>query len=317
MANLRFDPDFFKIISAYPTDPPPPAKDVFDLRASTDVMIAAISSQIPVAPDVDETIIHFTTKDGTSLPLYRFTPPAAKQANTPQPAIVYIHGGGMVCGSVPIFKPSIIYYAAETGVTVYAVEYRLAPEFPFPTPVEDVYTAVEWLQSHAQEQGVDPARIGICGASAGGGIAAGVTLMARDQALTPPLAKQVLVYPMLDDRTDLPPENPLSPFLTWTMHNNRLGWGSYLGSDRTHVSPYAAPARATDVSRLPRTYIDVGGLDLFRDEDITYASRLAVAGVDVELHVYPGLPHGWDMAAGHLEVTKRAEHNRVVALSDF
>jgi len=122
---------------------------------------------------------------------------------------------------------------------------------------------------------------------------------------------------MLDDRTTIGPEHPLSPFLTWTARRNEIGWESYVGKDRSNVSPYAAPARAADLSGLPRTFIDVGGLDIFRDEDCEFAARLAKANVDVEFHLYPGVPHGWDISARDIAVTKRAEQIRVAALSDF
>jgi len=314
---LRYDPELLELLRGARATAPPPPKDVYDLRKTNDAIIGMFASLFPAPTNVEEETFHFTAKDGTQLPIYRFTPPAVKEQTTPQRAVIFLHGGGMVSGSVALFKPNALYYAAEAGVTIFSVGYRLAPEFPFPTPVEDVYAALEWLQSHAQEHNVDPARIGICGVSAGGGIVAGVTLMARDRKLAPPLAKQVLIYPMLDDRTTFGPENPLWPFLTWTVLRNEIGWDCYLGSDRSNVSPYAAPARATDLSGLPRTFIDVGGLDLFRDEDVSYAARLAAANVEVEFHLYPGVPHGWDLSARYLSVTKAAEQNRVAALSDF
>ncbi|KAK4445065.1 Alpha/Beta hydrolase protein [Podospora aff. communis PSN243] len=317
MAGLRYDPELLKLLSANSAPPPPEPTDVFDLRKNNDAVIQVFADLFPTPKDVEETIFKLTAKDGTSLPIHRLTPPAAKQHTSPQPAIIFVHGGGMVSGSVSLFKPNAIYYAAETGLAVFSVGYRLAPEFPFPTPVEDVYSAVKWLQSHATEHNVDPARIAICGMSAGGGLAAGVALKARDEGLEPPLAKQVLIYPMLDDRAEIGPEHPLSPFLTWTAKRNEIGWDSYLGEDKSNVSPYAAPARATDLSGLPRTFIDVGGLDLFRDEDIAYAGKLAAANVDVEFHLYPGLPHGWDLVARGLPATIKAEETRVAALSDF
>ncbi|KAK0611026.1 Alpha/Beta hydrolase protein [Immersiella caudata] len=317
MSSLRYDPELLKLLSANSAPPPPEPTDVFDLRTSNDAVIQIFADLFPIPKDVEETIFNFTTKDGTCLPIHRLTPPAAKRQTTPQPAIIFIHGGGMVSGSVSLFKPNAKYYAAETGFTIFSVSYRLAPEFAFPTPVEDVYSAVKWLQSHATEHNVDPSRIAICGMSAGGGLAAGVALKARDEGLNPPLAKQVLIYPMLDDRTKVGPENPLSPFLTWTAKRNEIGWNSYLGEDKSNVSPHAAPARATDLSGLPRTFIDVGGLDLFRDEDIAYAGKLAAANVEVEFHLYPGLPHGWDLVARDLPATKKAEQNRVDALRDL
>lgn len=313
--SLRYDPEFLRTISAIPggQSPQPIPKDVFDLRATTDFILSVGGASAQVPKDIAETTLHFTAKDGTTLPLYRFTPPNATRG----PAILFVHGGGMVAGNVKLFRPTILNYCAAAAVTVYAVGYRLAPEHPFPTPAEDVYSSLEWLHAHAAEEGIDKTRIGICGASAGGGLAAGAALMARDRGLSPALARLLLVYPMLDDRTTVGKNDALTPFLTWTARHNELGWEAYLKDVKGEVSPYAAPARAKDLSGLPRTYIDVGGLDLFRDEDVDFAARLAKAGVDVELHLYPGLPHGWEFVASHIPVSQRADQNRMAAWSDF
>lgn len=321
MSNLRYDPDFVQAIAGQTGGIMPVAEDALQLRTTVNNIMGFIAARLPLDPSVQETTLNFTAKDGTTLPLYKFTPAnvAAGGQSGPRPAILFVHGGGMVAGSVALFKNDITSFAAATGIVIYGVGYRLAPEFPFPTPIEDVYASFEWLREHSAEEGIDPARIAICGASAGGGIAAGVSLMARDKGMTPPLAKQILIYPMIDDKTEVGATDPLSQFLTWTSSNNTLGWGAYLGDDKgkVSVSPYAAPARATDLSGLPRTYIDVGGLDLFRDEDIVFAAKLAAANVDVEFHLYPGLPHGWESAAPGIPVTKRAMQNRVAAMLDF
>ncbi|KAK0648908.1 Alpha/Beta hydrolase protein [Cercophora newfieldiana] len=317
MSNLKYDPEFLQLLQAANMPPSAEPKGAHELRQNNDTIMAMVAAFFPPSPGVTETIFSVTANDGTSLAIYKLTPPTVKQQGSPQPAIIYVHGGGMVSGSVALFKRSAEYYATQTGIVVFCVSYRLAPEFPFPTPLEDVYSGLKWLQSNASEHNIDPARIAICGASAGGGLAAGVVLKARDEGLSPPLAKQVLIYPMLDDRTKIGPENPLSQFLTWTAQRNEIGWGSYLGKDRSNVSPYAAPARETNLSGLPRTFIDVGGLDLFRDEDAEFAARLAKANIDVEFHLYPGVPHGFDMSGRGLAVTKRAEEIRVAALSDF
>ncbi|KAK1753382.1 putative arylesterase monooxygenase [Echria macrotheca] len=316
--SLRLDPDLAKVIAALPPMPRSNVNDVSELREVTNTILGTIFGARPAVPGVSETTIHFTSRDGTRLPIYKFTPAnTTHDTSKPQPAIIFVHAGGMVSGKVAFFRNVITKYAASTGTIIYAVEYRLAPECPFPGPIHDVYDALEWLHQHAVDEGVDPARIGIWGESAGGGIAAGVVLMARDKSLSPPIAKQVLIYPMLDERTVLGPEHPLNPFLGWTSWYNTLGWNAYLGADRTDISPYASPARATNLSELPRTYIDVGGLDLFRDEDIAYAARLAAANVDVEFHLYAGVPHGWEGVAPDIPVSKRAEQNRIAALSDL
>jgi len=174
MSNLKYDPEFLKLIQAANMPPAQEPTDAHHLRKASDALIAMITSFFPPSPGLTETTFSFTTADGTSLPIYQLTPSTAKQQEGPQPAIIFIHGGGMVAGSVALFKPSAEYYAAQTGLKVFCLSYRLAPEFPFPTPLEDIYSGVKWLQSHAAEHNIDPARIAICGTSAGGGLAAGV-----------------------------------------------------------------------------------------------------------------------------------------------
>ncbi|MBV9514882.1 MAG: alpha/beta hydrolase, partial [Mycobacteriaceae bacterium] len=175
----------------------------------------------------------------------------------------------------------------------------------------DCYAALRWLISHTDELTVDPGRVAVMGDSAGGGLAAGVCLLNRDRA-GPTIAQQLLIYPMLDDRSRLP-DRQLLPFLTWTHDDNLTGWSALLGEDagKANVDPYAAPARATNLSGLPDAYIDVGDLDLFRDEDVAYARRLADAGVPTELHLHTGCPHAFDLLAPTAEVSRRAVADRV------
>jgi len=202
-------------------------------------------------------------------------------------------------------------YVSATRVPMLAVEYRLAPEYPHPTPVEDCYQGLAWLAGHAGELGVDPARIAVMGDSAGGGLAAGVALIARDRG-GPVLAQQILIYPMLDDRS-ITVDPQIAPYLTWTYDDNITGWAALLGeaAGADTVSPYAAPARATDLAGLPDAYLDVGDLDIFRDEDITYAQRLADAGVPTELHLHPGCPHAFETLARKADVSRRAISDRM------
>jgi acetyl esterase/lipase len=210
-----------------------------------------------------------------------------------------------------LYDVAVRQYVAEAGVPMLVVDYRIAPEHPHPTPVEDCYAALVWLADHASTLGIDPARLAVMGDSAGGGLAAGVCLLARDRG-GPAIAQQLLIYPMLDDRT-VTPDPQLLPFLTWTYDDNVTGWGALLGESAGTdvVSPYAAPARATDVSGLPDTYIDVGDLDIFRDEDITYARRLSDAGVPTELHLHSGCPHSFEALARAADVSRRAIADRV------
>lgn len=190
-------------------------------------------------------------------------------------------------------------------------DYRLAPEFPHPVPVEDCYAALVWLSTHAKELGLDPARIGVAGLSAGGGLAAGVALLARDRGLNPPLAKQMLFCPMLDDR-NVETDSASLPLMTWSWDDNWTGWSALLGTslEDDSVSEYAAPARARNLRGLPTTYIDVGSKDIFANEDQRYAERLEAAGVAVEWHLYDGVPHGWELRGTGMKLLERAINNR-------
>jgi acetyl esterase/lipase len=198
-----------------------------------------------------------------------------------------------------------------------AVEYRYAPEHPGLTPVEDSYVALRWLAEHSAELGVDAGRIAVMGDSAGGGIAAGLALLARDRS-GPAIAQQILIYPMLDDRTTTP-DPQLVPFAGWTYEDNLTGWAALLGDDigGPDVSAYAAPARMTDAVGLPPVYLEVGELDIFRNEGIEFARRTAAAGVSTELHVRLGVPHGWDVVAPEANVTTRAMSDRVRRLKSL
>jgi triacylglycerol lipase len=209
-------------------------------------------------------------------------------------------------------------FASELKCAIYSVDYRLAPEAPHPAPLEDIYSVFVWLYANAGRLGLDPARIGIKGESGGGGFAAGAALYARDRQ-GPKFAFQHLIYPMIDDRSAV--RKDLHPYVgefVWTQENNYFGWRSLLGEEpgSAAVSPCAAAARAADVSGLPPTYISVGGLDLFLEENMTYADRLSRAGVPVEFHLYPRAYHGFYRAT-NARVTRQAEHDTREALRRF
>jgi acetyl esterase/lipase len=219
----------------------------------------------------------------------------------PSPAVFYIHGGGYVCGRAHHSDAWSRLLVREIGCVVAAVDYRKAPETRHPGPIEDCYAALLWLYREAKALGIDTARIGLEGVSAGGGLAASLALLARDRKEVP-LAFQLLVYPMLDDRTGLPGQ-PRQPYLgqfVWTYEGNSFGWQALLGEavGTAGVSPYAAAARATDLSGLPATFIGAGALDALAPEDIDFAQRLIAAGVATERHVYPGAFHGFDAFDG-------------------
>jgi acetyl esterase/lipase len=209
-----------------------------------------------------------------------------------------IHGGGYVLGSYEMDDAKFDRWCPAYGIVGVSVEYRLAPEHPYPAPLEDCHAALEWTWAQAVRLGIDPDRIGITGVSAGGGLCAGLALLARDRARVP-VRFQLLDCPMLDDR-QITPSSQLDELLVWNRASNAFGWRSYLGDlyGRDDVPAHAAPARATDLAGLPEAYVCVGGADGFRDEDIDYAQRLYAAGVETELHVYPGAPHGVGLFAG-------------------
>jgi len=231
------------------------------------------------------------------------------------PAILHIHGGGYVIGEPGVGDVANKAIVRELGCAVFSVDYRLAPETVHPGPVEDCYAALRYVAGNAEALGVDATRIGVMGESAGGGLAAGLALLARDRA-GPRIAFQHLIYPMIDDRTGVSGEpHPHTGEFVWTAEQNRYGWGALLGAapGGADVSPYAAAARAEDLSGLPPAFIAVGTLDLFVEEDIEYARRLTRAGVPVELHVYPGAYHGFQLA-GSARVTLAANRDSLEAL---
>jgi len=209
-----------------------------------------------------------------------------------RPCVYSIHGGGYVIGSRDMDDPRFDRWCRDFDVVGVSVEYRLAPETPYPGPLEDCYAGLAWTFENAERLGIDPQRIGITGVSAGGGLCAALALLVRDRGELD-LRFQLLDCPMLDDRQTTP-SSQAEGLIIWSGESNTFGWRSYLGDlyGKDDVPYLAAPARAVDLSGLPEAYVCVGGADGFRDEDIHYAMRLYGAGVPTELHVYPGAPHG-------------------------
>ncbi|MCE0767729.1 alpha/beta hydrolase [Pseudonocardia kujensis] len=305
----RIDPELAPVLSAVhqqlsPTIAP---EDIEALRAN------------PVFSVADDVL----RRDGT-IDLEHLSvpgPPGAPQipllvlrpaAQGPEAPIFYhIHGGGMIIGNHRTGVDTVLDWAVDSGAVVVSVEYRLAPENPDPAPIEDCYAGLLWTHEHAAEIQGDPDRIVVVGTSAGGGLAAGVSLLARDRG-GPRLLGQLLMCPMLDDRFITPSSQELHGDGIWDATSNTTGWNALLGERRggDDVSIYAAPARATDLTGLPPAFIDVGSVETFRDEDIDYAARLLQAGVPCELHVWPGGFHGFVGMAPDASLSQSASSTR-------
>ncbi|MCR9093766.1 MAG: alpha/beta hydrolase [bacterium] len=229
-----------------------------------------------------------------------------------QPCLLWIHGGGYILGSALDNRATWI--AEALDLTVVSVDYRLAPEAPFPAGTEDCWTALNWIVEQADDLRIDLDRLAIGGASAGGGMAAGLALLNRDRG-GPKLAMQLLIYPMIDNLHDTP-SGQYTNHPVWNRRTSFNAWEMYLdGAPGKDASPYACAARATNLEGLPPAYVCVGAEDLFRDEDIDYARRLIAAGVPCELSVYPGLFHGADGFLPTARISRRLEQGYQAALA--
>jgi len=234
-------------------------------------------------------------------------PDAAPSESQRMPAVMFIHGGGYITGTAAMSLPSAQRMAATLNCVVVVPDYRVAPETRFPDSMEDNYRTLAWMHDDAERLGIDTSRIAVYGESAGGGHAAALAIAVRDRAEYN-LAAQVLIYPMLDDRTGSTRQVPWPMgHYVWTAPMNRTGWTCHLGvpAGSAQVPPGSVPARVVDLSGLPATFIGVGSIDLFHDEDVEYARRLRQAGVPVELNVVPGAFHGFDNLAPETECSTR------------
>ncbi|MFJ2782190.1 alpha/beta hydrolase fold domain-containing protein [Kitasatospora sp. NPDC087315] len=230
----------------------------------------------------------------------------------PLPLLYYMHGGGMVMGNAWSVLPQLLHeWSLTLELAVISVEYRLAPQAQYPGPLEDCYAGFVWAAAHAAELGIDADRTIVGGKSAGGGLAAALALLTRDRGGPTPIG-QLLLCPMLDDRNSTFSSHQMAGIDTWDRTSNATAWQALLGDQygAADLSPYAAPARATDLSRLPPAYIEVGSAETFRDEDVAYANAIWQAGGQAELHVWPGAFHGFDSCAPQAALTQDARNAR-------
>jgi acetyl esterase/lipase len=274
--------------------------------------VRAVMADRPIEPLSDDVVrTDHVIDEGTGVSV-RVHRPLGVEGRLP--CVYWIHGGGYVLGSNVGDDLRFDRWCPELRCVGVSVEYRLAPVHPYPIPLDDCYAGLAWVHAHADEIGVDPDRIAIGGASAGGGLAAGLALLARDRGELA-FTCQVLLYPMIDDRQITPSSGWIDPI--WPPTANTFGWTSYVGAGKggPDVPAYAAPARATELAGLPPTLISVGAIDGFCDEDVDYATRLRQAGIPVELHVYPGAPHGFDGFGAGSAIARRANRDMTEWLS--
>ena len=285
--------------------------DVPAARASFDELMALLP--VPEIPDTVEIADHHAEAAAGHQVLVRVYRP--KQRRDRSPGLYWIHGGGMVLGGVDMNDAGCAAIASDLDVVVASVDYRLAPEFPYPTPLEDCYCGLVWFFEQGEAFGLDTARIAVGGASAGGCLAAGLALLARDRKQVSPCF-QLLTFPMLDDRNETPSSFMIDDNRVWNRDANMAGWSAYLDANNgaDDVPCYAAPARATDLGGLPPAIITVGSLDIFLDEDIAYAQALLAAEVPCELHVYPGAFHGSSTLVPESDTSRRWRRDEKAAL---
>ncbi|MEW9674176.1 alpha/beta hydrolase [Ammoniphilus sp. 3BR4] len=298
--NNRIDPELRKFLEEYP---PLDLDNVETTRQG----LASISQSIELPVDKSITIFNRMVPGSKDNPLVRIRIYQPKNKSETLPGLLWIHGGGYVLGSPEDDDIICQRFVTEANCVVVSVDYRLAPENPYPAGLEDCYSVLKWFFDQADELGVDPTRIGAAGISAGGGLTAALSLLARDRK-GPELCFQMPLYPMIDDRNNTPSSLEITGNMVWNHELNQKGWTMYLnGANGTEdVSKYAAPSRETNFAGLPYTYTCVGQLDPFRDETLDYVTRLSRSGVDVEFHLYPGCFHGFEWFVPTASISQRA-----------
>jgi acetyl esterase/lipase len=260
--------------------------------------------------------IHIPIQNGTSRIRLRIYSPAKKV--DPTPALLWMHGGGYVIGVPEMDDHTCVRFARESNITVVSVDYRLAPQHPFPLPLEDCYSALQWINSNPSHLNIDTRYLAVGGTSAGAGLAASLAQLAYDRGEINPVF-QLLVYPMLDDRSAIRRDLKDRRFIGWDQKSNQFGWESYIGKPcgTQDVPPYAIPSRRQDLAGMPPAWIGVGSIDLFHDESAKYAQRLKEANVECELVVVPGAFHGFDYFAPDAQVVQEFHKSQVCYLKKY
>jgi acetyl esterase/lipase len=303
-ARPALDPELHDLIADLPLRSELSREILAEIRPFSSMPVATVLE----GRAVEHRDLTITTPDNARLPLSVFTP-AGK--STAAPCVYWIHGGGMIMGDRFSQIDIPFDWLDSFGAVIVTLDHRLAPESSGTTLVDDCYQGLVWTAEHADELGIDPARVIVAGTSAGGGLAAGVALMARDRG-APAIAAQVLICPMLDHRNDSTSSRQYSgdPGI-WTREMNEFGWRSVLGDLAGQDVPgHVSPAVAEDLSGLPTTYIDAGSAEVFRDEDVDYASRIWAAGGQAELHVWAGGFHGFDALYPNARISTAARSAR-------
>lgn len=309
-SKYAYDPEFLPLVETLPT-----VTDFGDPQALAQMRgprPEIFGAPPPDRDDVTQRDRMVPGREGDpEVPIRIYMPKIRSEA--PRGCVLEIHGGGFIMGDIEMMDPWCQAVAALCDAVVVSVGYRLAPEHPFPAGIEDCYAALCWTAANAAELGIDPGRIAVAGQSAGGGLAAGTALLARDRK-GPKLCFQLLDIPELDDRLETPSMKAFTDTPLWNRPNAVWSWRFYLGEERCgEVSPYAAPARAKDLSNLPPAYVSTMEFDPLRDEGIDYGLRMLQAGVQVELHSFPGTFHG-SMVMMNAAISQRAAAESMGAL---
>ncbi|KAJ5212819.1 esterase/lipase [Penicillium cinerascens] len=312
---LSYDPEWLEIAKPALDQAQaikPAIHDVGARRAKFEGLMSRGQQSIHLPDNIEYIVHHVPVAGGHEIDIHH-----VRNTNVlgddPSPVILHIHGGGYFSFQAIHSVPALAHYVSSTGVAMITINYRLAPENPFPTPLEDCWSVLMWVHHHAPELCVDRSRIAVMGESAGGGLAAGLTLLARDRGLMPKLAKHLLIYPMLDDRICSDYTGGLCFF---DLDDAITGWAAYLGKDMgtDRVSPYAAPARAKTVDSLPRLYLECPQLDILLPENLRYVQMFVEAKIPTEFHLLEGLPHGFISLAPTATASKTAIETRMRAM---